>query len=202
MGIILCGLLMVACHPTPTGQLLSEFGAGALPPADSVLILAGSRIPVQLEGKLKNGELVVHLKTHGEVLELEQYRTSTKSFELLSAAGESYQPGIPLLLERIQAGDTWTWKGNSMMQLPGEQPRPNTARKATATVTLAQDTLNLAGAHHESMRADVMLMIHDGSPSPIPRKLQFWFVKEKGILKREFAMSSTRQPADSRKPTE
>lgn len=192
--------MLSACQPALQGELLVGFGADQVPPKNAVLILAGSPIDVELVSKKDKGLLDFHWQTHGETLEIERYRFSEKSFELIGAAGEAYEPGIVLLRERFQPGDAWNWSGQSMMQLPGQEPRTDTARKATASIKLVADKLNLSGAHHEALRADVLLSIQDGSPNPVPRKLQFWFVRDRGILKREFAMASTRQPAEPPKP--
>ncbi len=150
------------------------------------LILAGTVIPVDLKREAKSDSVTFKLMAHGETVEEESYIFGDSLFSIASAAGESYQPAIPLLKFPMHVGDKWEWVG--------KMGAAEIVRAAKADVTSANENLNLPGVSGEAIKVNVRLQMDGGGPEPAVRNLTFWFVKGKGIVKREFGASSTRQP--------
>jgi len=187
-----------ASEPEP----MSSYKPDALPYKNADLVIAGTAMPVKFEASRKPGEVVFFLRSkHGEVLEHEAYRFDVGQFSLWRAGGELYEPVIPLLKDPVSAGSNWEWSGQMFPAVDGEPVRNSEAvRKATAKISLTSDTLNILGGSKSAMRVNVLLSIESGGNVRAQRTLSFWFMKDHGLVKRDFAFASTRGPSNRVEP--
>ncbi len=197
--VVASAVLMVAgCGPRAGGGETAANAASArrldatalqparLPYDKGSLILGGSAIPVDLERADEPVGFRFDLKAHGEVVEQEFYVLEKWGFLFRGVKGESYDPAIPLLRFPAAVGEQWTWGGKVL--------GPDT-HDAKADISTSGETLNLAGGRFDAIRVLVEMQIGSRVGPPAERKLVFWFVPEKGIVKREFGSISTREPA-------
>lgn len=155
----------------------------SLPYQRAALILAGTTIPVDVS-VLTSGDLIrFRLKAHDAILEEETYRVLPQGLQLVSAAGERYDPPIFIVRYPFRDGDRWSWNGTIES---GDRHR-----QATAVVSVEGEKINLAGGQFDAIRVDVQLT-YVGEPAR--RTLSFWFNPGHGIVKREFGAGSTREP--------
>lgn len=150
------------------------------------LILAGTRIAVDMNARADGEWVTFELRAHDEVLEEERYRSSSAGFFLVGAAGERCEPPIPLLRYPMTVGDTWTWTGRLVSG--------GIEREGKGAITTGNDRLNLPGDYFEAVRVRVELEFAGGGPEPARRELVFWFREGRGIYRREFGAGSTREP--------
>lgn len=176
---------------------LADVRPDALPYQDASIILAGSPMEATLEEKREGDDVHFFIRMHGEVMEHERYRLTHNQFSFVGLGEESYEPPITLLTFPLTTGQTWEWKGEMRL---GPLTKP-----AQATVTTASDTLNLAAGRFDAILVVVALSIDAGTNEQAKRELKFWFDPGKGIVRREFAASSTREPrppADAEPPAQ
>jgi len=199
MPLLLVALLSAHCNrsdsskPEPTGDRqnltsIEEFRPNALPYTSAALVLAGTVIPVQMKETPHAGKVTFLMTAHGETLEEESYVFDSSAFRIAGAAGETYEPAITLLRFPMRVGDEWVWNG--------EMESGSVSRPARAKVTTKSEPLNIPGVASDSVRVAVELEMDSGAPTPAIRTLTFWFVSGKGVVKREFGASSTRQPLE------
>ncbi|MBL8048889.1 MAG: hypothetical protein JNJ45_09435 [Chthonomonas sp.] len=159
---------------------------GAIPYTKARLVMNGHPFQVDVKSATK-GEIITHsFESHGVAIETETYRQAPGLFELVAYGDEVFKRPIPLLKFPFSVGDSWTWQGSFGADL---NPIP-----ATAEITTADEPLALEGfPQSDSVRVEVNLQY--GSPTkPSERKLLFWFVEGKGMVKRQIHFGSTRQP--------
>lgn len=194
--ISLVALFGAGCHTPSDGTPLADYKADRLPYAKGLLVVAGSQLPVTLKEIRRPGEVVFNLDSrHGETFEHEAYQFDSDRFALWRAGGEMYDPVIPLLKNPVVIGSKWAWNGRMVLAVDGVPlTGPGASTPASADVAIARDKLNLRAGPVESTRVDVILRMSSGSDTPAERKLSFWFVAGQGMVKREFAASSTRIP--------
>ncbi|MBL8059675.1 MAG: hypothetical protein JNK63_03040 [Chthonomonas sp.] len=175
---------------------LAEFRADKLPYDKALLVVAGSQLEVGMKEERKPGEVVFNLVSrHGVTFEHEAYKFDSDRFTLWRAGGELYNPVIPLLENPVSSGAKWSWKGTMILAADGTPSTgPGSSTPATADIVVSNDKLNLRAGPVDSKRVDVVLKVISGGPNPAERKLSFWFVRGQGMIKREFAASSTRVP--------
>lgn len=163
----------------------STLEPGLLPYSKGALILAGQTYPVDVVRETNKDRVYFTLLNHGEVLDREVYVHNDDSFSLASGGGVTYDPPIPLLVYGSRVGGTLTWGGRVV-----DGPDRSDAK---AVVTSEQASLNLAGGFFEGVGVHVDLEI--AMPQgPVGKRLSFWFVPKRGIIKREFGATSTRVP--------
>ena len=107
---------------------------------------------------------------------------------MVEVAGESYQEPMPLLKFPLTIGDSWTWSGK---MVAGLEPH-----NASAKISTAAEQILLPGGPTQSVLVVVDLAIESGASTPAARKLRFWFVENKGLVKRQFGIGSSREPAE------
>ena len=123
--------------------------------------------------------IIIQAIKEGIVLDEEIYRVTTEGVWLLQIGeGEEFEPGITLLKYPMKIGDKFDWKGHLVYG--------NRKIKSDAVVTTRTETISLATGSAEAVKSEVVLKIHDGSPTPAERKLDIWFVKGEGPVKRDF----------------
>lgn len=152
-------------------------------------MMGGTPMEVQVKAVSKDRLFNIELWYAGEIFETESYEVLPETVSLVNAAGETYDPPVPLLRFPMNVGDAWDWKGK-MMTGP-------ISHDSAATVTTGADKVDMAGSQSDAVRVDVDLRMDSGTDKPALRRLEFWFVKGKGLVKREFGSSTSREPLDS-----
>jgi hypothetical protein len=150
------------------------------------LVLAGTEVPVTLEPKTEGSEFVLTIRARGAVMETERYEFSGQTFSYRGGTGEEFVPPIPILRYPLTVGDQWTWAGVAALG--------PVKKKARASVTTGRETLNVATGVSDSVLVTVDLSIEAQPGVPAARKLRFWIDPREGLLKRDFAHNSLREP--------
>jgi hypothetical protein len=166
---------------------LADIGAGCPLGKKAKLTLAGDPLDVELACKDVSGEIGIKLSAHSATFEEERYRMTPTSFQLLDAAGESYEPPIELIKVPMQVGAKWDWSGKMMAG--------QIAHNARATITTSTNKVFASGAPLDALKVDVDFLIDGGGSSPAKRSLSFWIAPKLGVFKRKFGDSSLRDPA-------
>ena len=192
------GVGFAGCNPRKAGpgatgeqfNIIEDLNPAATIPATGKLSIGEVQIPVEVKQVLLGETLTYTIDAHGQTFETEVYEVKGDSFSLLDAAGEHYSPSLPLLKFPLTVGETWKWTGS---MTAGEAPH-----KATATVSTTEESILLAPplGTTPSILVVVDLSIENGAQKPATRKLRFWFVKKKGLLKRQFGSASSREPSE------
>lgn len=144
-------------------------------------------VVVDVDQKEQANDLLVDLTAHGQSFEKEIYRSDGNAFYLVNAVGVEYQPPIKLLQFPLQVGDSWPWTGKLL--------NAGHSNNGTATITTSADRLLLPGAPADTILVEVKLEIDNGTPTWAQRKLAFWFLPGKGIVRRNFG-TSARDPVE------
>jgi hypothetical protein len=177
---------------TGTGPYIAakaDLGPDASPGTRAKLMMGGTPMDVEVKTTASEGVFNIELWYGGEVFETEGYQSQSDNFALVNAAGETYEPPIALLRFPMNVGDSWDWKGK-MMTGP-------VAHDAEATVTTSSDKVDMGGSQADAVRVDLDLRMDSGTDKPALRRLEFWFVKGKGVVKREFGSSTSREPLEA-----
>lgn len=194
-GLFLLGCGQIHIEPEPSAKFLSpkDLGADTPPPPAALLQLAGGEpLEVTVKANREGSKLHLELIAHREVIETETYSTTPTSFNLVEAAGETYEPVLPLMKFPMNLGDQWSWKGQIVLD--------SASIPAEAMITAANAPLGLEGYPLEAVQVSVTLEIGDPRARAAKRTLNFWVAPGYGVLKREFGLSSSRYPAP--KPAE
>lgn len=162
------------------------FQPDRLPAKEASLILAGTRLPVELQERRKEGIFEIVVLAHGEDVEVERYFVADDSFSFAGLSGESFEPPIPILRFPVALGSKWGWQGKAFLGPVG--------RPARADIMLESDSLNLASGSLKAVRVDVGLTVETGKETTAERKLKFWLAPNSGVVRREFGSSSLREP--------
>lgn len=184
----------LACTPRSAGSgeqiaAIADLNPAAMIPTSAKLKIGEIDMPVEIEQNTSGQQMTIEISAHGQVFENETYFVGDKSFDLLDVAGEHYDPKLPLLRFPMRIGEEWSWTGT---MTAGEKPH-----KASATVTSTNDSVLLPGSGStDTVLVVVDLAIESGGPTPATRKLRFWFAKDKGLIKRQFGIGSSREPAE------
>lgn len=156
-----------------------------LPYQEGSLILAGTEYPVEVRQVRSADTVEFVIERQGEVLETERYFGDDTSFRLVQGGGATYVPGIPLILYGRDLSEPQTWSG--------EVREAERNHRAEASIRATREPLNIPGGRFDAFLIDVQLRI--ASDPVVDRAMKFWFVPSRGIVKREFGTTSTRQPA-------
>lgn len=184
-------LALASCNHKPTtGARIpsrEEMKPGELYADRATLLYGGTEVAVTVTRQASGSQVKFILTAHGQVFETETYEDNDGSFAFVGI-DDQFEPPLPLLKFPMRIGDKWEWKGTLKSA--------TVSHPATATVTTARDNLFLAGQGDlETLRSDVRLFLDSGTPTPAERKLTFWFVQGRGIVRREIGTATIRQPA-------
>lgn len=185
--------LVVGCGCRPSGEqgLVVRTAVELLPDAlyspQAVLNYGGTPVHVTMSREIKGQDVDFHLSAHDQVLETETYRSTVGEFALVSV-DEQFEPPLPLLKFPLSIGEGWTWKG---VIIAGGRRHP---AEAEIKPTTEQLFLTKSGGV-QTVKVQVDLRIDAQTSTPAKRPLTFWFVKGKGIVKREIGTATSREPA-------
>lgn len=203
LAAFLTATIVVGCAQTAGQGDITSLNVDSLPYKKGAIVMAGSSIGVDLALKRDGEDILFVPSTHGTVLdmEIERYRKTPQGVLLVIAGGESYVPPIPLLKPGFSIGQIWNWDGEVLLARSGTvDPAQSTKQKASATISLGQEQLNIPTGPFDALKINVELLIHDGTKPPAKRALVFWIDPKRGVVKREFAYSSTRIPVSNSMP--
>jgi hypothetical protein len=157
------------------------------PPKAATLRLAGAAIPVVVRREPKGGEgrFLLLLSRQGRALDREGYRATPDAFAVTFAAGERYEPEIPLLRFPGRVGDAWNWAGRTFAQ-GQDEGLPATARVRTEEVKIPVEGSNRLG-----VRTVVEMELRTPS-RPLRRILTFDFAPGYGVVGRAWGEESIR----------
>jgi hypothetical protein len=117
----------------------------------------------------------------GNLVDEEIYDVQGHSILLKRAAGENFEPPITLLKSPLNVGDHYSWKGVLACEIEKIEGH--------ATITSSNDFVPVKDKSEEAVKVEVDLKFGQGAN----RKLSFWFVKGKGVLKTEI-FKNIREP--------
>ncbi len=193
--VALVGSLIASTCGKPSGRLVKKgtgiainSSADLRPDADpgpEKIVYAGTVVPVETKRNNVNGDYVMDFWYKGYSMETEKYKSTPSEFDLVNAAGEDYSPPLPLLYFPMNAGDSWKWSGQMVTE--------PISHNATAIISTREDEINVGTMAH-ALVVEVDLSIDNGTSTPATRQLTFWFVKDKGVVKRDFGASTSRIP--------
>ena len=193
-AVLLVAAAAMACSSRSGGTgeriaAIADLNPGAKIPPKANLKIGEIDMTVEIKQTTDGQQVKFEISAHGQVFESETYSVGETTFDLLDVAGEHYEPKMPLLKFPMRVGDQWQWSGT---MTAGEKPH-----KAQATVTSTDDSVLLPGSGStDTILVVVDLSIESGGPTPATRKLRFWFAKDKGLIKRQFGIGSSREPAE------
>ena len=164
-------------------DLVPEAGPGE----SAVLSVGGVAVPVKIIRTFKAELLTLDLIAFDQSFEREVYVVKPNEFGLRHAGFESLEPALPLLKFPMKVGDSWTWKGTMTSGV---------SKVADASITSRADKVSRTdGGQDDAVLVEVNLKMDGGGAKPAERHLAFWFVKNKGVIKREIGSGSSRAPA-------
>ncbi|MCW5939623.1 MAG: hypothetical protein KF884_01140 [Fimbriimonadaceae bacterium] len=150
------------------------------------LVLAGTEVPVTLEPQIQGSEFNLLIRAKGAVMETERYQVNDQTFAFVGGTGEEFVPPIPILRFPLEVGEKWTWTGVAALG--------PVKKKANADVTTGLETLNIVSGVSDSVVVTVDLSIEAQPGLPAARRLRFWIDPKDGLVKRDFAHNSLREP--------
>jgi hypothetical protein len=119
------------------------------------------------------------LTRNGAALEREVFEVTSDRIAIVElGSGERFSPPLTLLRFPMKIGDRFDWTGKLLV---GNRPLDSQAAATTET-----SRLDLATGSLETVHVTIQLRISDGSPKPAERKLEFWFARGKGPVKRDY----------------
>lgn len=157
----------------------------SVPPDPTELSLGGTHLPVKIVSTSKDGKLKMDFVAHDVVVDTETYDVQTDKFSLVAMGQELVDPPLPLVKSPMRVGDKWNWEGKITSGNP---------HASKAVISSRPDKLYIADKQMDAVVVEVNLAMESGGPAPAERRLTFWFVPGKGVVKREFGSGSIRQP--------
>lgn len=177
-------------HGAAKGDLFvsnEELQTYALPYSNAYLILGGTPHETKMVSDKTSSKVSFTLSAHGTALDEENYSFDSKAFNYLGnkSYGE-FSPGISILKFPFNVGDSWEWSGTYLFG--GKD------RAASANVSTDAEKLNTVAGEFNAVKVTVALEIESGGMSPVKQDLVFWFAPNRGLVRREFEYSGTREP--------
>lgn len=176
-------------QPPSQSVVIDTAELSRLPYEKGEIVILGTPVPVTVKVESKEDGFSIISLVEGSPYEEEHYTISGRALRFAGTDAESFTPPIPLTAQPFEVPGSWTWTGK--MKFAGK------VFEASADAKSSRETLNLPGGPFDCVRIDLDLLMKDPSGSMAKRKLNFWLTEEDGIVKREFASSSTRQPVGS-----
>ena len=171
---------------TGAAWTLQELKPETAPADGSELRLGGTHLPVKIVATNEQGKLTFKMMAHDVVLDTEVYDVQSDKFSLVTMGYETAEPPIPLLKSPMHVGDKWEWEGKINSGNP---------HATKAVISSRPDKLYIQDKQLDSIVVEVNLSMDSGAPTAAQRRLSFWFVPGRGLVKREFGSGSIRQPA-------
>lgn len=157
-----------------------------MPNQKVTLKLANISIAAEMS-MIKSGQKrELSISKSGSELERETYVVTADSIQVAElGTGETFEPPIPLISANAPVGAQKNWSGTigyAQRRIP-----------ASAEIVSEPQQLDFATGPAETLHVTVRIDIRDNSPKPAQRKLEFWFAKDKGPLRRDYG-NQIREP--------
>ncbi|MEI8282650.1 MAG: hypothetical protein WCG75_09625 [Armatimonadota bacterium] len=150
---------------------------------DSQFTVDGTKTGYTLETKSEGATVSFQAVSEGKMIDEEVYEVQGKTIVLKKAVGENFTPPITLIKFPLEVGSQYQWQGKLCCELD--------TLDAHAAVTTSTDFVSLKDKSEDALKVEVNLTFGSGGT----RKLSFWFVKGKGILKTEM-VKTIREPKE------
>jgi hypothetical protein len=189
LSVVVLGCLNASGQPAQVSQRYTkseDLQPYAVPYEDAYVIFGGHPVETTVSAQRSEGNIELQFICFDRALDEERYSFDDTAFRYVGSVEDTFEPGIPLLRFPLEVGDEWTWAGTN--QFGGQE------RAATADVTTSQDRLNTVAGEYGTVKVAVQLSIESGSAKPVSRLLTFWFAPKRGVVRREFEWSTTREP--------
>lgn len=182
-GLIGCGHFQVSTSIArpPYAHKLDDFLPlnGGQTAAD--FTVDGTKTNYQLKTNTKDSTVSFQAISDGTLIDEEVYEVKDQAVYLRRAAGENFEPAVMLIKFPLSVGDKYEWKGKLACDL--EKIDGN------ATVLTSTDFVRLKDKSQDAIKVEMNLTFGKGAS----RKLSFWFVKGKGVLRTEM-FKNIREP--------
>jgi hypothetical protein len=149
--------------------------------AGSMFVVDGSKTNYKLQTKREGTVVRFQATSDGNIVDEEIYDVQENTILLKAAAGENFEPPVTLIKFPLSVGDQYKWKG----KLKCEIEHIN----ANAIITTSTDFVQCKDKCDDAIKAEMNLKFGEGAN----RKLSFWFVKGKGIVRTEMS-KNIREP--------
>lgn len=189
-------LLIAGCGNKQSGTLQgplianqADLNISKLAFPKATLSIGGTELEAEVRAKSDEEKLTIESSVSGVVLDTEEYQLTEKEVSVATVTGETFTPAVPIIKYGMHVGDAWKWEGKSSAG--------GIEHQLSASITTTGDNLFVGSvALHDVVRVDVTLQYDSGTDTPALRKLQFWLVKDKGIVKRSFGGTLIREPRE------
>ena len=200
VALSLVGFGVIGCHgqraaeEDPKGPLINvseELRPEILPGKTALLTMGGVAVPVELGQEQTGDTIVLKMKAHGASVDWETYESTVARYSVKYAEGETYSPAVDLIRYPMRVGDSWDWSGT--MVAAGQK------RQAKAEIQTSAAKLALPEGPVPAVKVALRLSMPATATEPAAqRSLAFWFVANRGLLRREFGTESIREPGVAR----
>jgi hypothetical protein len=174
----------------PKGAIINvseELRAEVQPGKTALLTMGGVAVPVELSQEQTGDTIVLKMKAHGASVDWETYESTVARYSVKYAEGETYSPAVDLIRYPMRVGDSWDWSG-SMVAAGQKRPAKALIQTSAAKLTLAEGPV-------PAVKVALRLSMPATATMPAAeRTLSFWFVENRGLLRREFGTESIREP--------
>ncbi len=146
-------------------------------------VVDGTKTNYTLKTKTEGTVVSFQSMSEGKMIDEEMYDVQGNTVVLKKAVGENFMPPITLIKFPLEVGSQYQWQGKLCCELD--------TLDAHAAVTTSTDFVSHKDQSEDALKVEVNLTFGSGGT----RKLSFWFVKGKGILKTEM-VKTIREPKE------
>ncbi len=147
----------------------------------SIFTVDGTKTNYKLKTVESGTTVSFQVLSEGKLIGEEVYDVVNNSICLNRAAGEAFSPAIVLMKFPLNVGDESSWKGKLVCEMDEID--------ASATIRSSTDFVPMKDRSDDAIKVEIDLNFSKGGN----RKLSFWMVKGKGIVKTEM-FKTTREP--------
>ena len=191
---LVVGSSLSSCQPTAKNitvvevigrpVALESYNFSAVPYSKCRVLLKGSPYEGDLKAAVKGDRTTFTLVVNGANFSQEKYITGPSLLRFEGTNQESYDPPLTLASAPLTAPDVSSWKGQIVV---GED-----RFDAEAEIRVTEENLNIKGGTFDALHFEVTMSFNENQQ----RTLDFWAIPDKGIVKRDFNGSSTREPLE------
>ena len=178
-----CDHVRITAHQTgsPFVANIDEFLPLDSGQKETLYTVDGTKTNYALKTKKEGSVVRFQAISEGNIIDEEVYEVKNRTILLKNAVGENFNPPITLIEFPLEVGSQYQWTGKMACEV--------TSLDGAATVLTSTDFVPLKDKSEDAIKVEVNLRFGNGGN----RKLSFWFVKGKGILKTEM-VKTIREP--------
>ena len=163
----------VVTSPPAYASRIDEFLPLDAGQVDGQFTVDGTKTNYTLKTKTEGTVVSFQALSEGTMIDEEVYDFQGNTIVLKKAVGENFMPPMTLIKFPLEVGSQYQWQGKLCCEMD--------SLDAHAAVTTSTDFVSLKDKSEDALKVEVNLTFGSGGT----RKLSFWFVKGKGILKTE-----------------